>query len=300
MNIPPVQTDIAKLLETETASFDWPRYGPSTDRIMLLLFATLIAFSSVLDAQEPDLFWRARGLQAYGRLDSLRNEFAQWDRMRFEYVVEGAYALFAQPDYSGIKKGKATTVYHLMFNLNDNDNAFTDIGFVYDNETEKVIGLGVNALENGVSAMTSVENSNLTLAMTDSTTLPSIVLSPFHPWSTKLVYSSETIELEPETNLADPFWDVDKPPVPTKRVVPQYPDEARKGNITGRVYVTALVGKHGKVEQIGEITGPAIFQEAAKAAALKWEFEPASQEHGLGRKTVECWVSLPFTFKLNN
>ena len=90
------------------------------------------------------------------------------------------------------------------------------------------------------------------------------------------------------------LWRVEKQPVPTNRAVPKYPDIARKANITGKVFVTALVNKAGKVEQIGKITGPPIFHGAAKTAALKWEFEPAIQND----KPVKVWVSLPFTFQL--
>ena len=103
----------------------------------------------------------------------------------------------------------------------------------------------------------------------------------------------EEVELEEEEIVE--LWRVEKQPIPTKRVVPEYPDIARKANITGRVFVTALVGKDGKVEQIGKITGSDVFHEAAKAAAQKWEFEPAIQND----KPVKVWVSLPFTFKLN-
>jgi|TARA_A100001037_G_scaffold23995_1_gene19737 protein TonB len=104
----------------------------------------------------------------------------------------------------------------------------------------------------------------------------------------------EEVELEEEEEIVE-LWRVEKQPVPTKRAVPEYPDIARKANITGKVFVTALIGKTGKVEQVGKITGPDVFHEAAKAAALKWEFEPAIQND----KPVKVWVSLPFTFKLN-
>ena len=103
------------------------------------------------------------------------------------------------------------------------------------------------------------------------------------------------IDLEEEEDEVVELWKVEKQPVPTKRVVPEYPDIARKANITGKVFVYALVNKEGKVEQIGKITGPEVFHEAAKAAALQWEFEPAIQND----KPVKVWVSLPFTFKLN-
>ncbi len=101
------------------------------------------------------------------------------------------------------------------------------------------------------------------------------------------------VELEEEEEVVE-LWRVEKQPVPTKRAVPEYPDIARKANITGKVFVTALVNKAGKVEQIGKITGPPIFHEAARAAALRWEFEPAIQND----KPVKVWVSLPFTFQL--
>ena len=103
----------------------------------------------------------------------------------------------------------------------------------------------------------------------------------------------EEVELEEEEIVE--LWRVEKQPTPTKRVVPEYPDIARKANITGKVFVTALIGKDGKVKQIGKITGSDVFHEAAKAAAQKWEFEPAMQND----KPVKVWVSLPFTFKLN-
>ena len=102
------------------------------------------------------------------------------------------------------------------------------------------------------------------------------------------------VELEEEEEVVE-LWKVEKQPVPTKRAVPQYPDIARKANITGKVFVTALIDKTGKVEAIGKITGPEVFHEAARAAALTWEFEPAIQND----KPVKVWVSLPFTFQLN-
>ncbi len=104
----------------------------------------------------------------------------------------------------------------------------------------------------------------------------------------------EDVELEEEEEVVE-LWKVEKQPVPTKRAVPEYPDIARKANITGKVFVTALVNKEGKVEAIGKVTGPEVFHEAAKVAALQWEFEPAIQND----KPVKVWVSLPFTFQLN-
>ena len=104
----------------------------------------------------------------------------------------------------------------------------------------------------------------------------------------------DEVELEEEEEIVE-LWRVEKQPVVTKQVWPEYPDIARKANITGKVFVTALIGKDGKVEQVGKIIGPDVFHEVAKAATLKFEFEPAIQND----KPVKVWVSLPFTFKLN-
>ena len=87
---------------------------------------------------------------------------------------------------------------------------------------------------------------------------------------------------------------VEKKPVILKKIKPRYPAAAQKDKITGKVFVTALVGKDGKVEQIGKITGPKIFHEVAKAAALQWEFTPAMRND----RPVRVWVSLPFIFRL--
>ncbi len=90
------------------------------------------------------------------------------------------------------------------------------------------------------------------------------------------------------------LWKVDRQPVPIRKVTPQYPEDASKANITGKVFVTVLVNKQGKVESIGKVTGPSIFAEAAKTAAKGWYFTPAMQDGN----PVRVWVSLPFTFAL--
>ncbi len=104
----------------------------------------------------------------------------------------------------------------------------------------------------------------------------------------------DDMEIEEEEEIVE-LWRVERQPNPIKRVTPEYPDIARKANITGKVFVTALVNKLGKVEQIGKISGPEVFHESARTAALRWEFDPAIQND----KPVKVWVSLPFTFQLN-
>ena len=104
----------------------------------------------------------------------------------------------------------------------------------------------------------------------------------------------EEVELEEEEEIVE-LWRVEKKPVIIKKVKPEYPATVQEDNITGKVFVTVLVGKDGKVEQIGKITGPKVFHEVARAAALQSEFTPAMQND----RPVEVWVSLPFTFRMN-
>jgi protein TonB len=96
----------------------------------------------------------------------------------------------------------------------------------------------------------------------------------------------QEVELEEEEPVE--IWKVEKQP----EVKPDFPEIARKAGIEGRVTVNALVGKDGKVEKTGEVTGPEVFHEAAKAAALKWEFTPAIQND----RPVKVWVAIPFNF----
>ena len=133
----------------------------------------------------------------------------------------------------------------------------------------------------------TIQDTDIDLSMLDN-------LPPPPP----LVERQEVVQaaqLEEEEEEIVELWKVEKQPVPIKRVVPQYPDIALKANITGRVFVTALIDREGKVERIGSITGPEVFHEAAKSAALQWEFDPAIQND----RPVKVWVSLPFTFTLD-
>ncbi|MEE2658123.1 MAG: energy transducer TonB [Candidatus Latescibacterota bacterium] len=103
------------------------------------------------------------------------------------------------------------------------------------------------------------------------------------------------IELEEEEEEIVEIWRVEKQPVPTKSPRPAYPEIARKAGITGNVSVEVLVDKQGKVEAIGQIIGNEVFHEAARQAAMKWEFTPAIQND----RPVKVWVMLPFKFTLN-
>ena len=99
--------------------------------------------------------------------------------------------------------------------------------------------------------------------------------------------------LEEEVEAAE-LWMVEQPPKVLKKILPVYPDSARRALMEGKVFARVLVGREGRVEHIDRIEGPQVFQRAVAQAAKAWEFSPAVQND----RAVPVWVSLPFVFEL--
>ncbi len=99
--------------------------------------------------------------------------------------------------------------------------------------------------------------------------------------------------LEAEIEAAE-LWMVEQPPKVLKRILPAYPDSARKALVEGKVFARVLVGRTGRVEHIDRIEGPQAFQRTVAQAAKTWEFSPAVQND----RAVPVWVNLPFVFEL--
>jgi protein TonB len=62
------------------------------------------------------------------------------------------------------------------------------------------------------------------------------------------------------------------------KVQPQYPDLARKMNLTGTVKIEVMVAANGTVKGARVVGGHPVLANAALDAARKWRFEPASAE----------------------
>jgi TonB family protein len=62
------------------------------------------------------------------------------------------------------------------------------------------------------------------------------------------------------------------------RVNPNYPELARKMNISGTVKVEVVVLPNGMVKDARVVGGHPVLANAALDAAKKWRFEPASVE----------------------
>ncbi len=88
---------------------------------------------------------------------------------------------------------------------------------------------------------------------------------------------------------------VDVMPEVVKKVMPEYPEAAKKDQIQGKVTLHVLVDAKGRVEkvQVSKTDAP-ILNEAAITSVKEWTFKPALKNG----KPVAAWVMIPCQFKL--
>jgi TonB family protein len=118
---------------------------------------------------------------------------------------------------------------------------------------------------------------------------PAIQKNDSDPQPVSSVKEGDVVEMTP---------DLVKPEL-TNRVTPVYPPVARTRKVQGTVILSILVSETGNVSDIRVLRGAggsAGLDEAAKAAARKWQFRPAVKDG----KRVKVWVTYPVAFKLND
>ena len=71
------------------------------------------------------------------------------------------------------------------------------------------------------------------------------------------------------------------------RVNPQYPELARRMNITGAVKLELLVAANGQVKSIKTLGGHPLLIDAAQSAVKQWRYEPGQE----GTEVVEIRFS---------
>ena len=77
-----------------------------------------------------------------------------------------------------------------------------------------------------------------------------------------------------------------------KRVMPRYPDEARRAGISGDVVLTASIGIDGMLHNLKVISGSPILRDEALSAARQWRYIPAK----LSGKPVETDTRITISF----
>jgi TonB family protein len=60
----------------------------------------------------------------------------------------------------------------------------------------------------------------------------------------------------------------------THQVIPEYPENARRAGVQGRVVLDAVVNLEGAVTQVKLVSGPEALSPAAKDAVRWWRYEP--------------------------
>ncbi len=90
--------------------------------------------------------------------------------------------------------------------------------------------------------------------------------------------------------------ELDQAPKIIKQALPEYPKEARRKSIEGRVIIRLILDKQGIPNEcvIYKSNPPEIFDQAALEAARKMRFSPGMKKG----KAVRVQVLLPFDFKL--
>jgi TonB family protein len=58
------------------------------------------------------------------------------------------------------------------------------------------------------------------------------------------------------------------------KVVPVYPEDAKKDRVSGSVVLAATIGKDGAVEQLHVVSGPEALQQSAMDAVRQWTYQP--------------------------
>jgi len=79
------------------------------------------------------------------------------------------------------------------------------------------------------------------------------------------------------------------------KATPSYPEEARRGHISGTVRLHAIIGKNGSIRQLDLITGPEALVASAKAAVSQWRYRPTM----LMGEPVEVDTTIDVIYALN-
>lgn len=71
-----------------------------------------------------------------------------------------------------------------------------------------------------------------------------------------------------------------EPPIPVKRVNPEYPQIAKLKHLQGDAHLLVTVGENGKVVKVAALSGHPAFVEAASDALKQWEYKAATCPSG--------------------
>ncbi len=108
----------------------------------------------------------------------------------------------------------------------------------------------------------------------------------------------EVVQRPPGIGETPRFVIYEDPPIPVRKVEPDYPTFARRSNIQGQVILEVEVLRDGTVGAVNVLrslmAGPGGLDESAVRAVKQWEFTPAKS----GGQPVAVWARIPIDFTL--
>ncbi len=109
----------------------------------------------------------------------------------------------------------------------------------------------------------------------------------------------ETSDLHGGPDLAGITFEVgqvDEPPRAVRQVQPQYPANALRKGLTGKVELRFLVETDGSVSQVQVVSSEPgdVFERSAVRAVEQWRFSPGIYQG----QPVRTWVRIPIAFEL--
>jgi protein TonB len=81
-----------------------------------------------------------------------------------------------------------------------------------------------------------------------------------------------------------------------RKVVPAYPEYAKRAGVQGTVVLSALVGKDGRVESVDSVSGPPMLVRPAMDAVRQWRYRPYILNH----EPVTVQTSITVRFVLSS
>ena len=112
--------------------------------LILLIYSTAFA-------QDIDLLWKARALQAGEKLEKLGKESNDSIKLRLEIMLESAYgAILAMPEVAA-KKTNKIYAYHLIMNYGE--DGLLDVVYTYDVNTYEYLGVRIDRIPKNRGAL---------------------------------------------------------------------------------------------------------------------------------------------------
>jgi len=78
-----------------------------------------------------------------------------------------------------------------------------------------------------------------------------------------------------------------------KKVLPPYPDMARRAGVSGDVVMSGIIGTDGALHNLKVVSGSPLLRDAALQAAKQWRYSP----YMLGNKAVEAETHITVSFR---